>query len=237
MGLRIKAVNDFNVSCNSAKEKNIQPLNDKPLIAWTIEQAKRSRYIDRLIVSTDDMEIAEIARQYNAEVPFLRPKTLAGDKTTTMSVILHLLDWLKKNKTPFDILVLLQPTSPFRLAEDIDKAIDVFFNKNAKSVVSVCETENIHAWSNILPENGCMKRFIRMVIGERNRQSLSRYYQLNGAIYVAYTKYLMKKKNFFGIATYAYVMPALRSVDIDEQIDLDWAEFLVAKHMLDRRHV
>jgi len=208
-------------------DKNILPLSGKPLIAWTIEAAQKSQYIDRVVVSTEDQEIAGIARQYRAEIPFSRPKNLASNEAKTTAVALHALQWLKKNNDHYDVLVLLQPTSPFRSTEDIDRAIDVFFRKKAQVVVSVCKTEHHPYWSNQLPDDGNMKEFINKRIINKNRQALPQYYRLNGAIYIAYTDYLIQRENFFGEETYAFVMPALRSVDIDNKLDFDWAEFLV----------
>ena len=208
--------------------KNIKPLLGKPLIAWTIEQAKASKYIDRIIVSTDDKEIAAVAKKYGAEVPFMRPKELATDKAKGIDVVFHAMSWFRKNEKnrQYDLIMLLQPTSPLRTAEDIDKAIELLFFKKAKAIVSVCEVDHHPLWVNTLPKNGCMKNFIRKEVLNKNRQDLPTFYRLNGAIYLAYCDYLKKQKSFFGEETFAYIMPRERSIDIDSELDLKLAEIL-----------
>ena len=114
--------------------KNIRPLLGKPLIAWTIEQALASEYLDRVVVSTDDEKIAEISRKYGAKVPFMRPKESAADEARRIDVVLHAIDWMEKNDNSYDLIMLLQPTSPLRTSEDIDKAIKLFISKKADSL-------------------------------------------------------------------------------------------------------
>lgn len=209
--------------------KNIKPLLGKPLIAWTIEQALASRYLDRLVVSTDDKEIAEISKKYGADVPFMRPKELAKDNAKGIDVVLHAIYWLKENdnRRQYDLIILLQPTSPLKTTEDIDKAIELLFLKEAKAIVSVCEVDHHPLWANTLPEDGCMKDFIKQEIMNKNRQELPVFYRLNGAIYLAYCNYIKKQKSFFGEKTFAYIMPKSRSVDIDDEIDFKLAEILM----------
>ena len=211
--------------------KNIKPLLGKPLIAWTIEQALASEYLDKVIVSTDEKEIADISKKYWAEVPFMRPKELAKDNAKGIDVVLHVIDWFMKNDKlkQFDLLMLLQPTSPLRITEDIDKTIEYLFSKEAKAIVSVCEVDHHPLWSNTLPEDGCMKDFIKQEIMNKNRQELPIYYRLNGAIYLAYCDYLKEQKGFFGDKTFTYIMPRERSIDIDDEIDLKLAEVMMEK--------
>ena len=209
--------------------KNIKLLLGKPLITWTIEQALASKYLDRVVVSTDDKKIAEISIKYGAEVPFVRPKELAEDNTKGIDVVLHAIDCLKEDdrRKQYDLIMLLQPTSPLRKSEDIDKAIELLFLKEAKAIVSVCEVDHHPLWANTLPEDECMKDFIRKEIMNKNRQELPVFYRLNGAIYLAYCNYIKKQKSFFGEKTFAYIMPKERSVDIDDKIDLKLAEILI----------
>jgi len=209
--------------------KNIKPLLGKPLIVWTIKQAFASKYIDRVVVSTDDKEIAEISKKYGAEVPFMRPKELAEDNAKGIDVVLHAIDWLRENdkQKQYDLIILLQPTSPLRITDDIDKTIELLFLKKAKAIVSVCEVDHHPLWANTLPEDGCMKDFIRKEIMNKNRQELPVYYRLNGAIYSAYCNYIKERKSFFGKETFAYIMPKNRSVDIDNEIDFELAEILI----------
>ena len=209
--------------------KNIKLLLGKPLIAWTIEQALASKYLDRVIVSTDDKEILDISKKYGAEVPFMRPKELAMDNVKGIDVVLHAIVSLKEDdrRKQYDLIMLLQPTSPLRKSVDIDKAIEFLFLKKAKAIVSVCEVDHHPLWANTLPEDGCMKDFIRQEIMNKNRQELSVLYRLNGAIYLAYCNYLKKYRSFIGEKTFAYVMPRERSIDIDNEVDLSLAEVLI----------
>jgi len=208
--------------------KNIKILMGKPLIAWTIEQALASKYLDRVIVSTDDEEIATISKKYGAEIPFMRPKELATDEARGIDVILHTINWMEKNDKTYDLIILLQPTVPLRSSEDIDKAIELLFSKKAKGILSVCEVEHHPYWSNTLPEDGCMKDFVEAEIMNKNRQELPTFYRLNGAIYIAYIEYLKAQNGFFGENSYAYIMPKERSIDIDNEIDFKLAELLMA---------
>ena len=206
--------------------KNILIFSGKPLIAWSIEQAISSGILDTVIVNTEDKKIAQVARKYGAEIPFIRPKELAEDNVNLIDVILYILEKLISDGDLYDVLVLLQPTSPLRTGEDIKNAIDIFFKKDAKAVVSVCEAEHIPLWTNILPPDGCMKDFIKCEIINRNRQDLPVYYRINGSIYVADTNFLRIEKTFYSEKTYAYIMPQERSIDIDTLLDFQIAQFL-----------
>lgn len=208
--------------------KNIKPLLGKPLITWTIEQALASKYLDRVVVSTDDKEISDISKKYGAEIPFMRPKELAEDNAKGIDVVLHAIDWLKENdkRKQYDLIMLLQPTSPLRLTEDIDMAIELLFLKEAKAIVSVCEVDHHPLWSNTLPEDGCMKNFIKKEIMNKNRQELPVFYRLNGAIYLTYCNYIKQCRSFIGKDTFAYIMPRERSVDIDNKMDFKLAEII-----------
>lgn len=208
-------------------KKNILPLLGKPLIAWTIEQALLSKYIDKILVSTDDEKIAQISRKYGAEVPFIRPNKIATDKATGMQVVFHALKWLEKHNECYDLIILLQPTSPLRVNKDIDKAVQLLFTKNARAIVSVCETYHHPWWSNRLPKDLNMKSFISPEILNKRRQDLPVFYQLNGAIYLADTNYLHQYNGFFGPNTFAYKMPKERSIDIDLDVDFKLAALLL----------
>ena len=208
--------------------KNIKELCGKPLIAWSIEAAKACSNIDRVVVSTDDEGIAKVAKKYGAEVPFMRPAELASDSASTIDVIFHTIDWLKKyvDYRP-EYILLLQPTSPLRSGEDINGAIQMLKDKDVRAVVSVCETDHHPWWSNILPEDGNMKDFLRPDILNKRRQGLPVFYRLNGAIYLADTNCLCVCNGFFGQDTFAYKMSKERSVDIDSDVDFKLATLLM----------
>jgi len=225
-GKRILAMIPARAGSKGLPGKNIRPLRRRPLIAWTIEGALKSRYIDRVIVSTDSREIAAVSKKYGAEVPFLRPKALATDKAKTIDVILHLMDWAGRNDKSYEVIMLLQPTSPLRDPADIDRAVKLLFSKKAMAVVSVCETEDTPQLANILPKNGSMKGFLRPEARNKNRQQCSLFYRVNGAVFLAYCDYIKSQRGFFGGKTFAYIMPKERSVDIDDIFDFRFAEFL-----------
>lgn len=209
--------------------KNIRLLAGRPLIAHTIDQAKRSKYISRIIVSTDDEDIAKIARKWGAEV-IKRPSELAKDKTPTIEVILHVLDFLRKEEkyTP-DVIVLLQPTSPLRASKDIDNSIELFLNcQNCLSLVSVTEFDHPPFWAMKIEDKFLKPLFDRKYFKVR-RQELPRAYRPNGAIFIATPEVLYKYKTFYTPKTIAYVMPLERSIDIDTEFDFLLAEFLVSK--------
>ncbi len=214
---------------NKLPRKNILPLLGKPLITWTIEEAKKVSYIDKLIVSTDDPEIAELSRKNNAEVPFLRPEHLAMDDSRGIDVVIHSIKWFKSQDNKYDIILLLQPTSPLRSAEDIIQSIHLLKKNKVKAVISVCEVEHSPCWMNTLPVDLNMNSFMKPEIQNKNRQELPTYYRINGAIYIAYSYYILKNSSFLGSEAYAYIMPKERSIDIDSQQDIDLAEYLLRK--------
>ncbi len=206
--------------------KNILELVGKPLIAWSIEAGLGSKYIDKLIVSTDSKKIASIAKKRDAEVPFMRPKVLSSDTATSYDVVEHA---LKRYKDSFDLIILLQPTSPLRTSGDIDAALELFMKKKASAVVSVCETEHSPLLCNVLPKDMSMNRFLKTNLKKTRSQELPTYYRINGGIYIADVKKFLKEKTFFlSKKIYAYVMPKERSVDIDSAFDL-----ILTKALLD----
>lgn len=209
--------------------KNIRMLAGKPLIAWSIEAAKASNYVDRLIVSTDSSEIADTARQWDAEVPFLRPAHLATDEAKGMEVVFHAMDQMGSWLSPASLFLLLQPTSPLRTSQDIDQAVELFFQKDAKAIVSVCEVDHHPWWTNSLPTDGSMASFMRPELHTTNRQALPVHYRLNGAIYLADVDFLRETGTFLAQGCYAYTMPRERSVDIDSLLDFRLAELLLGE--------
>lgn len=206
--------------------KNLRLLAGKPLIVHTIQAARESGIFDRLVVSTDGKEIARVAKEAGAEIPFLRPPELATDGARGIDVLHYTLRWFEGQGTKFDCVMYLQPTSPLRTAADIVAAVDLLLARDAEAVVSVCEVDHHPWWSNVLPEDGCMRDFIKPDI-PANRQELPVYYRLNGAIYLARWDFIRSRDSWFGPRTYAYIMPRERSVDIDCEIDLRLAEIIL----------
>lgn len=196
--------------------KNIKLLAGKPLIAWTIEEARKSEYIDRLIISSDDPEIIQAAEAWGGEVPFVRPKELAEDETPGIDPVIHALNNIGEH---FEYVVLLQPTSPLRTVADIDGCIRFCFSYEAPVCVSVSLADKSPYWMYTLNAQQRMQVLLPSLKLIDRRQNLPPVYVLNGAVYVAQSAYLLKEKSFISDATVAYIMSAERSWDIDDELD------------------
>jgi len=207
-------------------DKNIKPLNGKPLIVWTIEQANASKYIDTTIVSTDNQKIADIAKQHQAQIPFTRPPELATDEAASIDCIIHAINTLQQ---AYDYIVLLQPTSPLRNSTDIDKCIELSTQKD-QTCVSVTKTDKPPQWIFFIDENQKMLPILPPDNMPTRRQECKKAYSPNGAVYVAKTKNVMNDKTFFTKETIAYIMPPERSLDIDTLNDLKYCEFLLKEN-------
>lgn len=203
--------------------KNILDLAGKPLIAWTIAAGLKSKYIDKVIVTSDDDEILSIAQDSGSAV-LKRPNNLASDKATTFDTIKHAIEKINR----YDYIVLLQPTSPLRDQKHIDAAIELMLDRNADALISVCEMDHSPLWSNTLPEDGSMCNFLRDEVVNRRSQELETYYRLNGAIYICKTDKLLEEESFFlKNNVYAYIMDRKSSIDIDEEIDFKIADIIM----------
>lgn len=207
-------------------DKNILPLRGKPLLAYSIEAAQASGMFDVVHVSTDSSRYADIARDFGADEPFLRSAEASSDTASSEDAIREVLLRYRLRGQTFDTFMLLQPTSPLRTAEDICAAFRLLEEKQAGSVISVCEMEHSPLWANTLPEDGSMAGFIRTE-GNKRRQELDTYYRMNGAIYLVKTEFFLRTGSLYGDKSYAYKMPAGRSVDIDGRTD-----FLIAEALL-----
>lgn len=211
-------------------DKNIKPLNGKPLLAYSIEAALASGLFDTVHVSTDSERYADIARQYGADEPFLRSAETSSDTASSEDAIREVLRRYEEMGQRFDAYMLLQPTSPLRTADDIRAAFGVMEEKNANAVVSVCETDHSPLWSNTLPDSGDMAHFLRPEVLNTRRQDIPTYYRLNGAIYLVKTVHLCRASSIYSDGCYAYIMSAERSVDIDSPTD-----FMIAECLLNAR--
>lgn len=209
------------------KDKNIKLLNGKPLMWYTIQVAIKSECFDEIMVSTDSAKYADIARDCGAKVPFLRSEKEASDTASSWDVVKEVLANYKKNGKIFDNVMILQPTSPLRIAEDITNSFALMREKGACSVIGVCEAEHSPLWCNTLPEDNCLDGFIRPEIKAiSGRQGLPVYYRINGAIYL--TKVVEDiGKDLYNKNGFAYVMPRERSIDIDVELDFKIAELLL----------
>ncbi len=211
------------------KDKNIKPLNGKPLMAYSIEAALASGVFDEVMVSTESEKYAGIAKEYGASVPILRSAEFATDKVDARGAVLEVLDHYEKNGRTFDSLCILQPTSPLRRAQDIIDAYKLFEEKATISVISVCPAEHPIQWYGQLKEENSLDGFISKDYNRKNRQDLRPYHRLNGAIYI-YDIQEFKNETFaYQEGSYAYVMDPEFSVDIDTIDDFEYAEFLLKK--------
>jgi CMP-N-acetylneuraminic acid synthetase len=209
--------------------KNIKELAGKPLIAYAIVAAKGSQYIDRVVVSTDSEEIAEVARTYGAEVPFMRPTELASDTAKSVAVLKHALTECEKEDDPYDAIVLVQPTTPGVLVSDIDAAIKKLLESSANSCVSVCEITERPEYMYMLDDTGKRKAFIGGP--EQRSQDMPKLYRLNGAVYALLRSTLVDQNKVYddenGVAV---IMPHERSIDIDTALDFLIAEVMLQGH-------
>lgn len=202
--------------------KNIKILNGKPLIVWSIDAGRRSKYLDELVVSTDSPKIRRIAERFGAKAPFLRPKALAGDKSPTFAVIRHAVEFLRKkmNKN-FDYIVLIEPTSPLRDVADIDRAIELLVEKKrAQAIVSVCRTEGTNpAFLVLKDKKGFMRGYANKKMTVLRRQDIEDVYFLEGTIYASRTDVFLRRKTFYHEKTLTYEVPKWKSPEVDDIYD------------------
>jgi CMP-N,N'-diacetyllegionaminic acid synthase len=209
------------------KNKNLKLLNGKPLIYYTIKAALKSKYITKVLVSTDSKKIAKISQKMGAEVPFIRPKKLTKSNTTLAEVCVHALEFLQKSeKKKINSILALQPTSPLRTYKDIDKAIKIFKRNRVEFLTSFTKTKPSE-WLYHHCKNKIFKKIIKSS-GADNSQNLKQTLILNGAIYIYKTKSLYKKKINKNLIS-GIIMPNNRSVDIDYLEDFNYAEYLLRK--------
>jgi N-acylneuraminate cytidylyltransferase/CMP-N,N'-diacetyllegionaminic acid synthase len=209
--------------------KNIKKLHGHPMISYTIRAALEASSIDRVIVSTDDIEIARIAESYGAEIPFLRPKYLAEDNSKAIDTYLYTIDEIcKREAIDINSFVVLLPTSPLRESGDIDAAVEIFDNLLADSVISVNEVEHPPQWIKHINSSGALENYFE---GDEllNRQEYKDAYVPNGAIYVFSYDLLSQNRNYYSEKTYPYIMCRENSVDVDTLLDFKFAEFLMGK--------
>ncbi|MBI5162525.1 MAG: acylneuraminate cytidylyltransferase family protein [Magnetospirillum sp.] len=212
--------------------KNLRAVADKPLIAWTIEEARRSTRIDRLVVDTDDAEIAEVARAWGAEVPFLRPPALATDTALIADVLLHLLDRIG---TGISHLALLQCTSPLRTAADIDGALALCLDGGAPAVISVSATAHPPQWMVTIDAAGRLVPLLGWEDLRKRRQDLSPTFIPNGAVFAGEVGAFIANRSFYAPETAAFVMPAERGLDIDTEDELRTAAIVLKRRNEEER--
>lgn len=212
------------------EHKNIKPLGGKPLIAWTIDAALKADLDLDVVVSTDAQEIADIALNYGAQVPFLRPEALARDTSSSFDAIEYTINRLKEAGQNYEYLLLLQPTSPLRQSHHIEEAFALYQAKQAKAVLSVSEIEHPIEWTMTLQADLCADDYIQQNAQNltKRSQEFEKRYRINGAIFLIDIAAFLKHKTFYlptgGV--YSYIMENKYSIDIDELSDFEYAEFL-----------
>ena len=203
------------------KQKNISKLCGKPLIAWTINSALKSKNLTDVILSTDSATIAKIGKKFGADVPFIRPLKFSKDKSPSIDAIEHAIKWLRKKGKNYEFVVLLEPTSPLRDHNDIDLAINKIIKLKAQSLVSVSKAVALHPAylykktkaEKIKPFKTYKKKYIR-------KQDIEPVYFMEGTIYISKVSTLLKKKTFCHKNTLMYEVPKWKSLEIDDSLDL-----------------
>lgn len=212
--------------------KNVKELMGKPLIAYSIEAALASKYVEQVIVTTDSQEIADIAIKYGAQIPFMRPAELAGDTSSAVDVYLHATEFMKEKGFNVDEFIVLLPTAPMRTNGHIDEAVELFKKSGAKTLISVKKAETPVTWYlNRNDDNRLTNAGFGLGNAVSNRQINPQYYVPNGAIYILNYDLLKTQRTYYCDNTVAYEMSAEDSVDIDTLYDFKLAEFLMSNKM------
>jgi len=208
--------------------KNIRPMLGKPLISWTIDAALAAPSIDSIVVSTDDEEIANVSRSAGARVPFMRPISLASDTASSIDVLFHVIDTLEQMGEHYDLVVLLEPTSPLRNPSDIEQALSQLIENRAGSVVSVCRAESHHpAFMYRQTDDSRLMPFTNQQPTALRRQDIEPVYFLEGTVYCSHIDILRAQQSFYHQDTLAYEVPKWKSIEIDDIYDFVMVEALM----------
>lgn len=230
-GLKVLAVIPARGGSKGLPNKNIKPLLGLPLIAYSINEALKSNYLDEVFVSTDCPEIARTAENYGIRIPFLRPQELAQDNSTSMDVILHVIQYYENQGNVFDIVMMLEPTSPLREVSDIDNSIELLIHsKRAESVVGVCDVEAHHPDFLVRIENDFLRPYVNNDFIVKRRQELDELFFFEGTVYVSYVESIKRRKNFYHSNTIGYIVPKWKSFEVDSLVD-----FIVIEAILEAK--
>ncbi len=232
LGYKVLGIIPARGGSKGVPRKNIRLVAGRPLLAYTVDAAQASLWLTKFIVTTDDLEIRQIAISLGCEV-LVRPPNLAADDTPMLPVIFHALEALQSRNEHYDIIVLLQPVAPLRTGADIDACLELLVESGADSVVSVCEVpKHYHPeWQLVLTDNGRLTTYNGKPLNTLApaRQLLSSTFVRNGALYAVWTELLMKNQQLLGANTCAYMMPENRSINIDSETDLLLTELVLAQ--------
>lgn len=216
--------------------KNIRFLGGIPLIAYKIVSAQKCCYEHRIIVSTDDEEIADIAKGYGADVPFMRPEELSGDTASSIDVVLHAMDWITKNDSEkYNYVCLLEPSSPFASYEDLNASLKLIEEKQADTLLGMKEVEVSSDFIHPLDKQGGLSEFYFSMenMTSIRRQDQRQEYTMNGCMYIARWDYFMNNKQFHSVNSVPYIMSEEKSIEIDTLLDYEIACMLVEKRIID----
>ena len=231
MGKKILAVVPARGNSKGIPKKNIVKILGKPLIYYTIKEAKKSKFITDLVLSTDSKKISVIGKKLGALVPFLRPKNLSTDFVPSLPVVKHAINFMEKVKgEKYDYILLLQPTSPLRSCKDIEDSVKKIIRNKCNSVTSVVDVEGNHPFRMKIIKKGMLKNYIEKGFEDmRPRQKLKKVFIRNGSIYLSTRDTIMKKNTLVGKKNLPHLMPKERSVNIDSHLDLLATEFYLKK--------
>jgi CMP-N,N'-diacetyllegionaminic acid synthase len=231
--MKILAVIPARAGSKRLPNKNKLPLGGKPLIVWSIEAAQGISEICDILVSTNDPEIAEIAKEAGAFVPWLRPTELATDTASSVDVVLHAINWYEQNKNTVDGVLLLQPTSPFRTKEIIVNGIEQYINSNKKNIIGVSPAHHHPSWMLKINENNLLEKIIEDNVFNTRSQDLPPAFSINGSFYLTSPANIRKSKSFFDEETLPLITNnALESLDIDTENDLIVAKCIVKNYVI-----
>jgi CMP-N,N'-diacetyllegionaminic acid synthase len=226
--MKVLAVITARGGSKGAPGKNIAIVGGRPMIAWTIEAARQSKRLSRVILSTEDDEIARVSKTWGVEVPFLRPPELARDDSPHAAVVIHAIETLEaRGEAGLTHVLLLQPTSPLRTGDDIDGAIELADRRDADSVVGVSLMAAHPYWSKRLTEEGRLVELFDHPDGDVPRQKLPGAYAPNGSLYLVRRDVLLSRKTMRGDRSYGYVLPPERSLDVDTPWDVHLADLIL----------
>jgi CMP-N-acetylneuraminic acid synthetase len=228
---KVLAIIPARAGSKGVKNKNIKSLNGKPLILYTIEEAKKSDQIDKIVVSTDSTEIADLSKIHGVEVPFIRPKKLSTDSSLTYDVVKHCIEYYKSNGEHFDIILLLQPTTPFRTVETINKSVKILKNKSVyTSVVSVVDVEGNHPFRMKEIKDNFLINYIDQGFENMNpRNELPKVYIRSGAIYAILTKNFYEEQSLVSNLCSPIILDKIETINIDSPLDFEFCEFILKK--------
>ncbi|QWE06939.1 cytidylyltransferase domain-containing protein [Polynucleobacter sp. JS-JIR-5-A7] len=227
--MRVLAIIPARQGSRGLPGKNIKNLCGKPMIAWTIESGLESNYVDTLIVSTDGVDIANIAKEYGAEVPFMRPSELAHDHSTTLSVIEHAINFYQARNEYFDYIVLMEPTSPLRSAGEIDLMLEKLARSDREfdAIVSLGEVSTYVSALKRVSEAGLVEQYFDDLPTASRRQDVDPAYFPYGVAYIIKTKVLLREKTFYPSRTMGHMISSLQCYEVD-----DFSDFLAVSGVM-----